>query len=268
MISADGSDRPGADEVPALGAAPALKLGVFYGAFVITALVSVLMQAGDLPFYLVLLLLFAGIPILGHQTIGLTPYRSRTRRIRLFWTLGAFYPVVVLTLGVWLVLRLRPVALSARDEIAVQRTALLALFVSREHAKQLVFWNDRANVSPSLQLLRASGLPVEAQLPDTAALAMPMPVHLETLETLEQHFRARPDGWEAWFSRYPASSGIVALSRPMLLSTRADGDELVAVVVARNCGEHCHSAWRVMLSRRSGARWQIRSVEPLTLPLD
>jgi len=34
--------------------------------------------------------------------------------------------------------------------------------VSREHAKQLVFWRDGANLSPTLQLLRESGVQIEA----------------------------------------------------------------------------------------------------------
>ncbi len=266
MPSADGRERLGADEVPALGAAPALKLGGFYGALAIAALVSALPHAGDLPFYLVLLLLFAGIPILGHQTIGLTPYRARTPRVRLFWTLGVLYPVVVLALGGWLLVRRRPPTLNDRDQASVQRAALLTLFVSREHAKQLVFWSDDANLSPTLQLLRESGVSIEAQQPDTAALAMPMPVHLESLATLEQQFRARPDGWEAWFARFPASSGLVALTRPVVLAASADGIARVVVVVARTCGEHCHSAWRVTVVRHAGRTWRTSAVEPLTLP--
>ncbi len=179
--------------------------------------------------------------------------------------------LIVLALGGWLLLlllRRRTPALSERDQVSVQRAALLTLFVSREHAKQLVFWSDGANLSPTLQLLRESGVSVEAQQPDTAALALPMPVHLESLATLEQHFRAWPDGWEAWFTRFPASSGLVALTRPVALGANADGNERVAVVVARTCGEHCHSAWRVTLVRDAGRSWQTGTVEPLTLPRD
>ncbi len=258
----------GADEVPALGAAPALKLGVFYGALAITMLVSVLPNTGDLPFYLVLLLLFAGIPILGHQTIGLTPYRARAPRIRLYWTCGVLYPIVVLTLGALLLLRLRPAALSDRDRVSVQRAALLTLFVEREHAKRLVFWADSGHESPTVDLLRESGVSLVSDLPDTAALALPMPVHVETLATLEQHFRDIPDGWEAWFRRFPASSGIVVLTRPVFLAKSSDGMERAAVVVARTCGEHCHSAWRVTLQRGPDGAWQTVTVVPLTLPRD
>ncbi len=150
----------------------------------------------------------------------------------------------------------------------MQRAALLTLFESREHAKQLVFWNDGANLSPALQLLRESGVSVEAQQPDTATLALPMPVHLETLATLEQQFRARPDGWESWFARFPASSGLVALTRPVVLGSNAVGIERATVVVARTCGEHCHSAWRVTVVRDAGHAWRTRAVEPLKLPRD
>lgn len=259
----------GADEVPALGAAPALKLGGFYGAFTMTALVSALPNVGDLPYYLVLLLLFSGIPILGHQTIGLTPYRARAPRIRLYWTLGVLYPVVVLALGASLLLRLRPVTLSDAEQASVQRVALLALFQEREHAKQLVLWSDAAHLSPTLQLLRDSGVSVEAQQPDTAALSLPVPVHLESLASLERQFHAQPDGWEAWFTRFPASSGLVALTRPVVLAQNPDSPGRdVAVIVARTCGEHCHSAWRVTLLRHQRGSWQVRSVEPLTLPRD
>jgi hypothetical protein len=85
---------------------------------------------------------------------------------------------------------------------------------------------------------------------------------------MEQQFRASPDGWEAWFQRFPASSGIIALTRPVRLPVLADGIERVAVVVARTCGEHCHSAWRLTLQRTLDGTWRTRSVEPLTLPRD
>lgn len=128
----------------------------------------------------------------------------------------------------------------------MQRAALLTLFVSREHAKQIVFWSDGANLSP----------------------ALPMPVHPETLVTLEKLFRARPDGWESWFARFPASSGLVALTRPVVPGSNADGIGRVTVVGARTCGEHCHSAWRVTVVRDAGRSWRTRAVEPLTLSRD
>ena len=164
--------------------------------------------------------------------------------------------------------RRRPRTLSERDAMAVQRAALLTLFVEREHARQLVFWSDETEASPTLRLLREAGMALDAQQPDTAALAMPMPVHLETLATMEQQFRASPDGWEVWFRRFPASSGIIALTRPVRLPALADGVERLAVVVARTCGEHCHSAWRITLQRATGGGWRPLTVQPLSLPRD
>ena len=165
-------------------------------------------------------------------------------------------------------LRRTPRTLSEREAMAVQRAAVLTLFVEREHPRILVFWHDGAHPSPTLRLLRTAGVAVDAQQPDTAALALPLPVHVESLATMEQQFRASPDGWEAWFRRFPASSGIIALTRPVLLATSADGLVRASVVVARTCGEHCHSAWRVTLQRTVDGRWRTRSVEPLTLPRD
>ena len=166
------------------------------------------------------------------------------------------------------VMRRTPGTLSEREAMAVQRAAVLTLFVEREHARILVFWNDGAHPSPTLRLLQTAGVAVDAQQPDTAALALPLPVHVESLATMEQQFRASPDGWEAWFQRFPASSGIIALTRPVRLPVLADGIDHVAVVVARTCGEHCHSAWRLTLQRRLDGTWRTRSIEPLTLPRD
>ncbi|MDQ8160564.1 MAG: hypothetical protein P3C12_14265 [Gemmatimonadota bacterium] len=159
-------------------------------------------------------------------------------------------------------------AQTADDEAAVQRVALITLFVTREHARQLVFWNDRLHLSPTLRLLRDAGVPLVAQTADTAALRLPMPVHLESLTSLEAHFRRYPDGWEAWFRRYPGSSGLVALTRPTWLPAAADGSARAALVVGRTCGEHCHSAWRLTLARHPGAPWRSVSVVPIALPRD
>jgi len=201
-------------------------------------------------------------------SLRITPYRARAPRIRRYWTLGVLYPILVLLLGALLLLRLTPTSLSPRDEMSIQRAALLSLFVDREHARQLVFWNDAAHASPTVLLLREIGLPLDARQPDTAALALPLPMHLESLATIEQHFRASPDGWETWFRRFPASSGIIALTRPELLPVMADGIVRASVVVARTCGEHCHSAWRVTLHRTDNDTWRTRSVAALTLPRD
>lgn len=161
-----------------------------------------------------------------------------------------------------------PPTLSERETMAVQRAAVLTLFVEREHPRRLVFWNDGAHLSPTLRVLREAGVALDAQQPDTVALALPLPVHLETLATMERQFRAFPDGWEVWFRRFPASSGIIALTQPVLLATSADGRVRASVVVARTCGEHCHSAWRITLQRATSGGWRTLTVAPLTLPRD
>lgn len=178
---------------------------------------------------------------------------------------------MVLALGALLLVRQRSDTLSDQDQVEIQRAALLTLFTTRERAKQLVFWNDAQHLSPTIALLGESGVRVEAQQPDTSALAMPLPVHVETLATMERLFRESPDAWETWFMRYPASSGIIALTRPVLLAALDGGDDGAAraeVVVARTCGEHCHSAWRVTLQRTTNGAWRTRTVMPLPLPRD
>ena len=86
-------------EVPALGASPALELRLFYGGLLLAAAVSLLSGAGEVALYLVTALLFGGSPVLGHQTIGLTPARGRSAAIRRPWLLGLMFPVLVLVLG-------------------------------------------------------------------------------------------------------------------------------------------------------------------------
>jgi len=88
-----------AHEVPALGASPALKLRLFYGGLLLATAVSLLPGAGEVALYLVTALLFGGFPVLGHQTIGLTPARGRSAVIGRLWRLGVAFPLLVLVLG-------------------------------------------------------------------------------------------------------------------------------------------------------------------------
>ena len=74
-----------------------LKLRLFYVGLAIAAIAGLLFR-GDGPLYLVLALIFSGTPILGHQTVGITPCR-RDRPYRLLWRLGIAYPVLVLGLA-------------------------------------------------------------------------------------------------------------------------------------------------------------------------
>jgi hypothetical protein len=83
------------------------------------------------------------------------------------------------------VVRSTPGTLSEREAMAVQRAAVLTLFVEREHARILVFWNDGAHPSPTLRLLQTAGVAVDAQQPDTAALDLPLPVHVGSTPLVE-----------------------------------------------------------------------------------
>lgn len=95
---------PGAmDDVPAAGALPALKLRLFYGALIVDGLVMLLVRS-DVPLYLTLLLVFAGVPILGHQSIGLTPARHRSAVAMRWWLLGWAFPLLTIALGIALML--------------------------------------------------------------------------------------------------------------------------------------------------------------------
>ena len=86
-------------EVPALGAGAVLKIRIFYGGLLLAAVASLLPAVGEVPLYLVTALFLGGFPVLGHQTIGLTPARGRSVAIRRLWLLGLAFPLLVLTLG-------------------------------------------------------------------------------------------------------------------------------------------------------------------------
>lgn len=86
-------------EVPALGASPALEPRLFYGGLLLATAVGLLPGAGEAALYLVTALLFGGFPVIGHQTIGLTPARGRSAAIRRLWLLGLMFPVLGLVLG-------------------------------------------------------------------------------------------------------------------------------------------------------------------------
>ncbi len=176
---------------------------------------------------------------------------------------------------------------SDADRAAIQRSALVTLFTQREHAQQLLLWTDPSHESPSLQLLRDTRREARretdravsranrtgrdsltASTPTLAMLSLPMRAAAVTLADLEAHFAAHPDAWEAWFTKYPASSGIVALTEPVLRTMAGERSPRASLIVARTCGEHCHSAWRVELRRDDTGRWRTLSVQPLALRPD
>jgi hypothetical protein len=102
-VPAPDVDVSALDEIPAAHAHPAVKLRLFYGALALDGL-AMLVTSSDLPLYLTLLLVFAGVPILGHQSIGLTPARHRSAAAMRWWRLGWAFPFVTIGLGIALVL--------------------------------------------------------------------------------------------------------------------------------------------------------------------
>lgn len=109
LVMAARAGSPTSESELALGDAPSIdgariKLQVFYAGLLLTAAVSV-MSADDLPIYLVGVLIFAGTPVLGHQTVGLIPARLHSRPHRVLWRLGLVYPLLVLVLGVTMIVQ-------------------------------------------------------------------------------------------------------------------------------------------------------------------
>lgn len=163
-----------------------------------------------------------------------------------------------------------PQAFSPAESTDIARAALNTLFVDREHTRSVLLWTGSLADAPTLgqQRLRmaitgsarGAGAVRLADL-DTMGLRLPVPVVAVDPALLDAHFAAHPDGWDTWFRRFPGASGIVELSQPVRRP-----DARVAMVVARACGEHCHSAWRLVLSTAPDGGWRVDSVIPLPLP--
>ena len=135
----------------------------------------------------------------------------------------------------------------------VQGAAVRELFVTREHARRLVLWNDSAEPGPTFGTLGE-----QDAVGDTAALAraISVPVLPVRATDLVRLFRAHPDGWAAFYAAYPGAPGLVELARPTW-----SGDTLATVIVGRACGEHCFNAWRVTV--RDG---RVAAAQPLRIP--
>ena len=156
--------------------------------------------------------------------------------------------------------------LSAADIAAIQRAALHTLFVEREGARQLVIFRGTRRDAPALSALPGAEQGADTLalvVPDTAALALGVPLTLATLADVEAHFRANPDGWEAWFKRYAGAGGIVELTAPRPEDARLQAAWLV---VGRACGEHCRAAWRVRVARDASGAWHTAATEIIALP--
>ena len=92
------SERERSD-TPAASAMPAIKLRLFYGALALDGALM-LLRVREAVLYLTLLLVFASVPILGHQTIGLTPVRATSSALHRWWILGLIFAPLVVSLGV------------------------------------------------------------------------------------------------------------------------------------------------------------------------
>ncbi len=141
----------------------------------------------------------------------------------------------------------------AKGGTAVQSAVVSFLFLEREHARSIELWADSTRAGPVLSVLG-----IRSSVPDS----LPVPtrtgasVHRITADTMAAIFRGNPDGWEAFFRRYPASSGLVELS-PVTFSA----DTLATVTVGRSCGEHCATAWRFVVSRNADGTWSIQKID-------
>jgi len=156
-----------------------------------------------------------------------------------------------------------PTVLSGADATAIQRAALSTLFIEREHSQLLVLIDVARDSAPVLHDTLANPDRAELQLPDSAALALPIAVRVVTLRDVETVFREHADGWAAWYRRYPVSAGIVELTAP---TVSGDARESARIVVARACGEHCRAVWRVTVQRDRDGRWRTVSVAAVGLP--
>jgi hypothetical protein len=113
---------------------------------------------------------------------------------------------------------------------------------------------------------------VFAELAPTTADAVPardappavvgaVPVVAVRRRDLDALFRAHPDGWKVFWTRYPGATGVIELS-----PVRLTGDS-AALVVGRSCGEHCRTAWRVRLGRDPhSAPWRVTGVQFVVVP--
>ena len=143
----------------------------------------------------------------------------------------------------------------AESGTAVQSAVVSLLFLEREQARSIELWADTTRAGPVF-----TSLGIRPSVPDS--LRVPartgVSVHRITADSMAAIFRGNPDGWEAFFRRYPASSGLVELSRVTF-----NGDSLATVTVGRSCGEHCAVAWRLVVSRGADGAWPLRKIEYL-----
>jgi hypothetical protein len=145
---------------------------------------------------------------------------------------------------------------TASDEGAVQQAALSALFLEREHAGAIVLFRDSTTRGPIFSAL-------ELDAADRVVTPPGLTLFTTTLASLEELFRANPDGWRAFRQANPTASGVVEVA-PVAF----DGERTSAsVVIARSCGEHCRMAWTLRLAKDTSV-WRVRAVEQMVIPAE
>jgi hypothetical protein len=162
---------------------------------------------------------------------------------------------------VWLLLSVLTTARASRavaqpaDLVNVERVVLRELFLLRERASRIVLYEGPPASAPALgATVLPEGMTL-SRLP--AARVDGESISAAALATL---FRRNPDGWRAWFQRFPGSSGLVERTTPLVR-----GDSAV-MIVARTCGEHCQQGWIVNAARTGRTEWKVTGVEPFPLP--
>ncbi len=125
------------------------------------------------------------------------------------------------------------------------------LFLVRERPRVLVVWADPAP-GPVFAESDSGFRPSRAERPPRRVGAVPV----ETVgqRELTALFRANPDGWEAFYARYPGALGIIEFAPAQV------DDDSASLVVGRSCGEHCRFVWRVQLRRVAAAQWRVARV--------
>ena len=146
---------------------------------------------------------------------------------------------------------------AAAERLGAQRAAVTYLFRTRESARQLVLWADAREDGPVLSALRIRDARSASALARDPSLGVPTTT--VDGDDMERLFHAHPDGWDAFYRRFPGSSGLVEVGTPQPVSR----DGVVPVVVGRSCGEQCRQAWRVELRALAGGGWRAVRATPL-----
>ena len=149
--------------------------------------------------------------------------------------------------------------------------ALDAVLLGREHAGRVVVWRTRIGEgAPLTELTDVVRRDREALAPgggppggrrrsiDPGQLALRVPVQVVGEPEMAALFAAAPDGWRAFFARYPGASGVVEVSSPAAI-----GRDTALVWIARQCGEQCAGVFRVRLARGARGAWAAQAVDPL-----